>query len=157
MIKQRASKYLFSLIAFYLFSPIVIANQNELLSIIVIDGYIREMPPGQNITAAFMTLKNPTLGSCRLTEAFSAIADKTEIHSHFHKNGMMSMRPIDGIDIPPKKSISFKPGGYHLMLFGLKLELKKSAQHEITLNFVGCPTVTFSADVRSVLQNKHHH
>ena len=36
-------------------------------------------------------------------------------------------------------------------------ELKKNAQHEITLNFLGCPTLTFNADVRSILQNKHHH
>ena len=116
------------------------------------------MPPGQNITAAFMTLKKPNIGFMSIDRGIFLLSQtKLKFMVISIKNGMMSMRPIDGIDIPPKKSISFKPGGYHLMLFGLKLELKKSAQHEITLNFVGCPTVTFSADVRSVLQNKHHH
>ena len=154
---QQISKYLLSAAALFLTNPAVPAEQDDSLAITVIDGYIREMPPGQDITAAFMTLKNSTLGLCRLTMASSVIAEKTEIHGHFYKDGMMSMRPVDGLDIPPKKSISLKPGGYHLMLFGLKEELKKNAQHEITLNFLGCPTLTFNADVRSILQNKHHH
>ena len=154
---QQISKYLLSSAALFLTNPAVTAEQDDSLAITVIDGYIREMPPGQDITAAFMTLKNSTLGLCRLTMASSVIAEKTEIHAHFYKDGVMSMRPVDGIDIPSKKSISLKPGGYHLMLFGLKEELKKNAQHEITLNFLGCPTSTFKADVRSVLQHKHHH
>jgi copper(I)-binding protein len=154
---QQISKYLLSSAVIFLTNAAVIAEQDDSLAISVIDGYIREMPPGQDITAAFMTLKNSTLGMCRLTMASSIIAEKIEIHGHFYKDGMMSMRPIEGIDIPPKKSISLKPGGYHLMLFGLKEELKKNAQHEITLNFLGCPTSTFKADVRSVLQHKHHH
>ena len=157
MIIQQILKYLLTSTVLLLTNPAVTAEQEDSLAITVIDGYIREMPPGQDVTAAFMTLKNSTLGLCRLTMASSVIAEKTEIHGHFYKDGMMSMRPVDGLDIPPKKSISLKPGGYHLMLFGLKEELKKNAQHEITLNFLGCPTLTFNADVRSILQNKHHH
>jgi copper(I)-binding protein len=117
---QQISKYLLSSAALFLTNPAVTAEQEDSLAITVIDGYIREMPPGQDITAAFMTLKNSTLGLCRLTMASSVIAEKIEIHGHFYKDGMMSMRPVDGLDIPPKKSISLKPGGYHLMLFGLK-------------------------------------
>ena len=154
---QQISKYLLSSAVLFLTNPAVIAEQDDSLVVTVINGYIREMPPGQDITAAFMTLKNSTLGLCRLTMASSVIAEKIEIHGNFYKDGMMSMRPVDGLDIPPKKSISLKPGGYHLMLFGLKEELKKNAQHEITLNFLGCPAITFNADVRSVFQNNHHH
>ena len=154
---QQISKYLLSSAVLFLTNPAVTAEQDDSLAITIIDGYIREMPPGQDITSAFMTLKNSTSGLCRLTMASSVIAEKTEIHGHFYKDGMISMRPVDGIDIPPKKSISLKPGGYHLMLFGLKEELKKNAQYEIILNFLGCPALTFNADVRSVLQNKHHH
>ena len=157
MIIQQILKYLLTSTVLLLTNPAVTAEQEDSLAITVIDGYIREMPPGQDVTAAFMTLKNSTLGLCRLTMASSVIAEKTEIHAHFYKDGVMSMRPVDGIDIPSKKSISLKPGGYHLMLFGLKKELKKHAQYEITLNFLGCPALTFNADVRSVFQNKHHH
>ena len=55
---QQISKYLLSSAALFLTNPAVTAEQDDSLAITVIDGYIREMPPGQDITAAFMTLKN---------------------------------------------------------------------------------------------------
>ncbi len=36
----------------------------------------------------------------------------------------MQMRPISSVPIRGKESIEFGPGGYHVMLVGLKQELK---------------------------------
>ena len=114
------------------------------------------MPPGQNLTAAFVSLKNTTKNTCRLLGASSAVADKIQIHAHFHKDGMMSMRPVKGIDIEAGKTVSLQPGGYHLMLFGLKHDLIENQLHQIVLVFDECPDVVFNANVRSMDHHKNH-
>lgn len=122
--------------------------------ITVTDAYIRGLPPGQSVTAAFMTLNNSTERACRLVGASSAIASSAEIHAHSHHNGVMSMRPVDAVNIPAGEAISLEPGGYHLMLFGLQNSLKEGDEHSITLFFEGCPELTVVAPVRSVLREK---
>tara|TARA_B110000114_G_C15094145_1_gene400305 strand:- start:3512 stop:4045 length:534 start_codon:yes stop_codon:yes gene_type:complete len=123
----------------------------------VSDGYIRKMPPGQKVTAAFMILQNFTDRACRAIGASTDIADRVEIHKHFYQNGVMSMRPVEGVELAPGKKVSFEPGGYHLMLFGLKRELDEDEQHRVTLIFDRCPELPFDAKVRSIFHNKHQH
>jgi copper(I)-binding protein len=120
----------------------------------VSDAYIRGLPPGQSVTAAFMTLNNSSERACRLVGASSAISSSAEIHAHSHHNGRMSMRPVDEVNIPAGNVVSLEPGGYHLMLFGLKHSLKEGDEHSITLFFEGCPELKVVAPVRSVLHEK---
>ncbi|HEX7742347.1 MAG TPA: copper chaperone PCu(A)C [Sphingobium sp.] len=44
---------------------------------------------------------------------------KVEMHESMNHNGMMSMKPIDSIDIPAKGKVAFAPGGKHLMIWGV--------------------------------------
>ena len=122
----------------------------------VSDAYIRGLPPGQTVTAAFMTLNNGLSQECRLIGAGSSVASSAEIHAHTHQNGTMSMRPVSEVVVPAGKSISFEPGGYHLMLFGLKKSLSDGEEHRVTLLFEGCPEVTVTLPVRSVLREGDH-
>ena len=156
MIKQSTSKYLLVLISLLLAGPNAVAIQEPSVGISVDGGYIRQMPPGQILTAAFVSLKNTTKNTCRLLGASSAIAGKIQIHGHFHKDGMMSMRPVKGIDIAAGKTISLQPGGYHLMLFGLKHDLIENQLHQITLLFDKCPDVVFNANVKNMSHHKNH-
>lgn len=155
MIKQLIKKYFLITAACFLLWPLVPIAESHPSDIWISEGYIRQMPPGQNITAAFMTLKNLTPNLCRLVGASSDIAKKTEIHNHFKNKDVMSMRPVKSINIPAGEIVSLKPGGYHLMMFGLNQELKENQYHQITLNFTGCSNISFNAPVRSVRQ--HHH
>jgi hypothetical protein len=47
----------------------------------------------------------------------------------------MKMRQVDAIDLPAGQTVELKPGGYHLMLMGLKAPLKdgdkRSADAEV--------------------------
>lgn len=44
---------------------------------------------------------------------------KVEMHESMSGGGMMSMKPIDSVDIPAKSTVAFAPGGRHLMLWGV--------------------------------------
>jgi periplasmic copper chaperone A len=132
-----------------LFMPLAMVACADGIS--VSDAYIRGLPPGQTVTAAFMTMNNPTDQACQLVGASSPIASSAEIHVHLHQNGTMSMRPVNAVELPAGEALSFKPGGYHLMLFGLQENLREGDEHSITLFFKGCPELTIVAPVQSVL------
>ena len=44
---------------------------------------------------------------------------KLEMHESVMKDGMMTMQPIQSVDVPAKSVVKFEPGGKHVMLFGL--------------------------------------
>lgn len=120
----------------------------------VSDAYIRGLPPGQTVTAAFMTVNNHQDKDCKLVGVTSPIASSAEIHEHSHKNGKMSMRRVNSLVVPAGGKVSLVPGGYHLMMFGLKNSLKEGEEHAVTLSFEGCDELTIVAPVQSVLNEK---
>ncbi len=118
---------------------------------VVSDAYIRGLPPGQTVTAAFMTLSNGLDRDCHLVGASSPLASRAEVHAHSHHGGTMSMRPVDVLTIPAGQQVSLQPGGYHLMLFGWQGNLSDGEQTTITLLFENCEKIELSVPVRSVL------
>ncbi|MBI4724250.1 MAG: copper chaperone PCu(A)C [Rhodomicrobium sp.] len=91
------------------------------------------------IGAAYVTLKNSGHEADTLTSASSPAADKVEVHEHIHDaNGVMRMRPVEGgLKIAAGATVEMKPGGYHIMLFGLKQDLKEGQQFPLKLTFHG--------------------
>jgi hypothetical protein len=58
------------------------------------------------------------------------------------------MSPVDSVDIPAGGELAFKPGSYHVMLMGLKQELKTGDKVTLTLNFEKAGPVTVECEVR---------
>ncbi len=84
--------------------------------------------------AAWLTIRN-TGGEDRLIGAESPAVERVEIHTHIHEGGVMMMRKVEGIDLPAGGEAVLKPGGDHLMLFGLKAGLKTGDSFPLTLLF----------------------
>lgn len=97
------------------------------------DGYVREMPPGQSVSAAFMNLRNTTKQPIALVAATSDAADQAELHGHSQGAGGMRMHKVVRLEIPAGAEQALQPGGYHLMLMGLKRPLKAGDKVGITL------------------------
>jgi copper(I)-binding protein len=62
--------------------------------------------------------------------------------------GQMSMQPVDKIDVPAKGMVELKPGGFHIMLMGLKQPLVKGTSIDVTLTFASGASKTVKAEVR---------
>lgn len=120
------------------------------------DGYVRGLPPGQAVTAAFMTLHNDTEQAISILSASSDSAEKTEIHAHVHSDGMMRMEKVDSMTVPARGRFVLAPGNHHLMLINLLKPLKQGDRVNITLSFANGSTQTMQLPVISVL-NEHHH
>jgi copper(I)-binding protein len=98
------------------------------------DGYVREMPPGQQNTAAFMHVLNSGDKPVVIVRAESSRAASVELHQHIHANGMMRMQAVPSITIPAKGEFVFKSGDYHVMLLGVTPAVK--AGETVVLVFV---------------------
>jgi copper(I)-binding protein len=87
--------------------------------------------------AAYLILKNAGQEADTLQSVSSPDAEKVEVHEHIQDaQGIMRMRPVGGgLQIPAGGTVEFKPGGYHLMLIGLKHNLEEGQQIPLKLRF----------------------
>lgn len=87
--------------------------------------------------AVYLELYNSTEKDRTLIEAkvCGTICDHAELHTHIHEGDIKRMRPIKGIVIKAGKTKSFKPGGLHIMLMGLKAPFREGQKVPITLVF----------------------
>ncbi len=83
----------------------------------------------------------------RLVGVDTLVADKVELHESLNENGVMKMRPVDSIPVAPGKPLVLKPGGYHVMLMGLRHTLKKGDSFPVTLHFAQAGDVPATAHV----------
>ena len=87
-------------------------------------------------SAAYLSITNHGAMADRLLAVESRLARKTELHTMEVTNGVMKMRQIDGgIAIPAGKTIELAPGGFHVMLIGLKAPLNGGENYQMTLVF----------------------
>lgn len=121
------------------------------------DPYARAVPPGQPNGAVFLTLSNDSAEPKALVAASSPVAATVELHSHVHQDGMMRMRRVERIDIPPGGSVHLEPGGLHIMLIGLKGNLAPGGQVDLTLSFDDGTQAQVLAPVRNIEPMKMSH
>jgi copper(I)-binding protein len=93
--------------------------------------------PGQKNGAVFMTLNNNVPIKKVITEAKGDIAPIIELHQSLVDpyDGMMRMRKIRQIEIPPNKTVVLGPYGLHIMLIGLIDTLEEGDTFPLTLYY----------------------
>jgi periplasmic copper chaperone A len=97
----------------------------------VSDPWVRATVPQQSATGAFMKLTAPH--DAKIVEARSPVAATVEIHEMSMQGTTMQMRAIGVLPLPAGKAVELKPGGYHVMLMGLKQQIKAGDTVPITL------------------------
>jgi copper(I)-binding protein len=98
--------------------------------------------------ASYMMIQNSGAAD-KLLKAESDAAETVELHTVTNEGGMMQMRPVPSIDVPANGSVELKPGGFHVMLIGLKQELKPGETVTIKLTFEKAGVVQVQAPVRA--------
>ena len=112
-----------------------------------VDGaWARATVPGQMGSAAYFTIQNAG-GEDKLLSVTSPAADAS-LHSTSMDNGVMRMRPLEGLDVPANGAVELKPGGTHVMLMGLKQPLEAGATLELDLKFEKSGERKVTAEVR---------
>ena len=132
-------------------------RHNELL---INHPYSTPTRPGtDNGVMYIVSIKNTSDMEDELIGVSTAIASLSEIHSMKKVNGIMKMRRISAIKLPPNETVSIKKGnnnGYHIMLFGLKNKLKHGDNFDAILHFKNTESLKVNVEIIKT-NNTHKH
>jgi copper(I)-binding protein/uncharacterized protein YcnI len=100
------------------------------------------------VGGVFLTLKNSGSAADKLLKAASPVAGNVELHTHIKDGDAMRMRAVENIPVPANGQTALEPGGYHIMLIGLKQALKEGGSFPLTLTFEKAGSVTVTVPVQ---------
>ena len=118
-------KHIFALIASITLASTAFAQTT------VPEPWVRATVPQQSASGAFMQLRSAD--AARLVAVSSPVAASVQIHKMEMTGQMMKMREVDAIDLPAKQTVNLASGGFHIMLVGLKRQLKEGDSVPLSL------------------------
>ena len=126
--------------------------------ITVRDAWIRPTAAGEN-GAVYFVLENDSREQDELSGASSDLADAVEIHESSMASGtdVMQMGQVPSVTLDTGSEVTFEPGGLHVMMVGLKKELKVGDVIELTLHFKKHTDIPVSVSVAEFAPNEHSH
>jgi periplasmic copper chaperone A len=99
--------------------------------------------------AGYFTLKNNGDVDRVLVEASSPACESIMMHKSESVGGVEKMRMVDSIPVPAHQSVTFAPGGFHLMCMSPAESMKPGISVPATLTFEGGISLTSDFPVRS--------
>lgn len=105
-------------------------------------------PMGAEQMAVYATLVNGGPAADTLLGIASPVAGSGSLHAMLLEEGMMRMRPLTAIELPPSDTVRLRPGGLHGMLEELADPPTSGDTIEVTLRFLHAPPVTVRTPVR---------
>ena len=103
--------------------------------------------------AVYFLLQNHSAVGDELTGVSAETARAVEMHESKMEGDVMQMQQISSLPVRGKDSIEFGPGGYHVMLVGLKQELKPGDEIQITLHFKNHEDIRVTVPVQEMAPN----
>ena len=83
------------------------------------DAWVRSMPPGAQVSAAYGMLMNHSDQTVTLSTVSSEISGTAEMHEVIAEGDQRRMAELGSIDIAPHETLIFEPGGRHIMLLDI--------------------------------------
>ena len=106
-------------------------SSGALAQVLVSDPWMRATVPAQKSAGAFMRVQSAT--PARVVGVRTPVAETAELHEMRMQGQTMRMNAVGSIDLPAGQAVNLAPGGYHVMLFGLKRQLKEGESVPMTL------------------------
>jgi len=131
-----------------LFAPALSAQSS---SVVVHDAWLRVPLPAQDQTALYFVIENHGSAAKAIVSASSPSAAKIEMHEEKMEGDkkMMSMTPVARIPVPANGMATLKPGGFHMMVFGLKSRPMAGMTFPVSVTLDDGTTIAVTAMVRN--------
>ena len=91
-------------------------------ALVVKNAWARQTP-GSDVAAVYLSLSNVSVKPIVVIGVQSLLASHSMVHETAVVAGQSQMRMHEKIAIAPGQTVSFSPGGLHIMLSGLKREV----------------------------------
>ena len=98
-------------------------------------AWARATPPGVTVGVVYFQLENGGTKSDRLLKLSTPVAASAGVHRTVIVEGIAETREVAVLHVAPGEKIEFAPGGYHVMLMGLKKPLVAGQKFELELLF----------------------
>ncbi len=118
-------------------------------------AWVRPTAQGEN-AAVYITLHNHTSEGDELIGVSSNVADVAEIHESKMENDVMQMNMISSLPLAADQEIVFEPGGYHIMLIGVKQELVLGEHIGIVLHFKNHEDIVVEVHIEDTMPAEDH-
>lgn len=100
------------------------------------------------MTAGYLSIANSSPKDLTLISASSPAFERIELHTMSMEGEIMKMQQVKQIITPPGAMLELQPQGNHLMMFGIKKELKSGDTIQVTLNFKQARSMTLPLIVK---------
>ena len=125
-------------------------------NITIKNSYVRAIIGKSNNTAAYMEILSSS--DDYLLKATVKNAKKVEFHStYLDSKKIMRMKKIKKLKIEKNNILKLKPGGLHIMIMGLILQLNEGDNITINLFFEKAGIVNVTLPAISILNSKPQH
>jgi copper(I)-binding protein len=112
-------------------------------------AWARASTPHASAAAVYLTITDPG-GPDRLIAASTPVAAAASVHESRMVGSVMQMRPVAALPVASGQTVVLAPGGYHVMLTGLRAPLLAGQHFPITLTFEKAGPVTATVTVRTL-------
>ncbi len=130
-------------------------------AIIVEDPWVRTTDGATDttMTAAFMSLVNPGDANVSLVGASTSVAMMCQVHEMVKgADGKAVMQEAKGgVAVPAGSHLHLTPGGYHIMVMGLKQKLPVGSEVTLELRFSNGTSKTVVAPVKVFTEETDHY
>ncbi|EHK53063.1 copper chaperone PCu(A)C [Allomesorhizobium alhagi] len=120
------------------------------------DAWSPPSPPGIGTRAVYFTLVNTACAPLKVIGAESLDFAQVSIHESSTRNGIAMMTPATQLTLTAGETVSFAPGGLHLMLMGASRNFHEGEHFRIRLIFDDQDSLVFEATVGGAAAGGNH-
>ena len=124
-------------------------GQDQVGQVVAHDAWARASAGAASMGAVYLALTGGAQPD-RLTGASTPVAAMAGVHESTAEGGVMRMRAVNALPLPPGKTVTFAPGGYHIMLMDLRHPLVAGQTFPLTLTFEHAAPMTVEVRVRAI-------
>jgi copper(I)-binding protein len=112
-------------------------------------AFVRATPA--KVSAGYMTIRNKTARKDTLVSVTADWAERAELHTiEADSDGILSMKQVKEIALPPHTTVKLENGGYHIMFYGVKRPVKEGERVPLVLHFRRAGKLPVTVPVRPI-------
>lgn len=147
---------IWALMAALLFAGAAFAHDFRLGGVTIDHPWSRATPPGAKVAAGYLQIVNTSDAPVTLIGAEADFAD-VQLHTMEVEGGMMRMAEVEGgITVAPGETVTFAPGGLHIMFMNIAEPFAEGEVRTATLDFGDAGTVVVEFNVGGMGETHHH-
>mgnify|MGYP001229883432 CR=1 FL=1 len=154
-IPRRILGFLLVTLAIFIFLSTDSFSHDKIHGSLVLIHPLIKIVPGSPNAALYIEIANEGKLQDRLIGAECDCARKMALHSQIIEDGIAKMRHIDSIIIPPETSIELLPGGYHIMIMGLRGTYENNDTIPVKFTFENQGIISMQALVEYVVTDQN--